>query len=52
MSDDKPDDQLPEKEVTERMDKALRRSFTMPHKPHKPRGRKPAARKAAQKKGR
>jgi hypothetical protein len=35
MSDNKDDDQLSDKEIAERMERALKRSFEMPHKPHK-----------------
>jgi len=34
--DDKERDELPPHEIAERMDKALKRSFQMPHKPHRP----------------
>jgi hypothetical protein len=52
MSDKREDDQLPEKEIAERMEKALRRSFSMRHKPHKASGKKQARKPARKKKGR
>jgi hypothetical protein len=36
MGDEKPDNELSDKEISERMERGLRRSFQMPHKPHKP----------------
>jgi hypothetical protein len=35
----KRDDELSDREIAERMDKALRRSLTMPPQPHKPTGK-------------
>jgi hypothetical protein len=47
MEDKRVEDELPEKEIGERMDKALRRSFNMPHQPHKPPPPKGKARPAS-----
>ena len=35
MDDKKPDDSYSDQETAERLDRALKRSFNMPHKPHK-----------------
>jgi hypothetical protein len=45
------DEQLPDHEIAERMDRALRRSFQMPHEPHKSKNvKKSGARKISRKK--
>ena len=41
------DNELSPEETAERLDRALRRSFNMPHKPHKPVAPKPKERAAS-----
>lgn len=45
----KPEDQYSEKETAKRMDDALRRALTSPHKPHAPLKAKPKASRASAK---
>jgi hypothetical protein len=52
MDDDKRDDQYSEQETAERLERALKRSFNMRHKPHKPKPKERPASKGRVRKGR
>jgi hypothetical protein len=43
----KESDTLSDREIAERMERALKRSFEMPHQPHKPKVAKPKTRPAS-----
>jgi hypothetical protein len=48
----KPDDTLPDREIAERMERALKRSFQMPHKPRQSKAKTRPASKGRVRKGR